>query len=198
MFQETSSIPTLNTTKESLLQNRTHINLVEKMSLSLNETILNTTNPKTQLVEFDEVKFTTTLEKSSTELPSTSTVAITNLSSKESTAFDQDIQGKSSTESTTTTIITTQIIDVTSPPKVDPTSIETNKIEPLTIPIESTTISSKIEENNIPETTTIENFFDINTDNESTSTISLITTTPLISLETEKLSQQKRFLFHKN
>ena len=171
----------------------------EKTLLSLNQTKLNLTSLTTQIVEFDEPKITTTTtSKTTTEEITFSTQTTTAFTITESTTlFQEGIQEEITSESTSTTITTTQIVDTTSSLPVEPTIvITTTEIEPITIATESTIISNKIQEIHVPDTTTTENNFAID-DDELASTISIITSTPLISLETKKISPQKRFLFRK-
>lgn len=165
---------------------------------SLNQTKLNLISLTTQIVEFDEPKITTTTTaKTTTEEITFSTQTTTAFTITESTTMFEDIQEEITSESTSTTITTTQIVDTISSLPVEPAIvITTTEIEPITTASESTTISNKIQEINVPDTTTTEKHFAID-DDALTTTVSIITSTPLISLETEKISQQKRFLFRK-
>jgi hypothetical protein len=172
--------------------------LGEKTLIYLNQTKLNLTGLTTQIVEFDEPKITTTTAKISTEEITFSTQITTASTITESTTLFQDIQEEITSESTSTTISTTQVVDTTSSLPVEPTIvITTTEIEPLTIATESTTISNKIQEIPVSDTTTTtttEKHFAID-DNALTSTVSIISSTPLISPEAKNISPQKRFLF---
>jgi hypothetical protein len=192
LFHEARPVSALNSTKVLFSQNSTNATWTNQTIIPWiadnKLSTLNLTNQTIQLVEFDESKNAITKQTLTTEIISMSSQEATSTlkTTVESTVvgFIQNIQENSSTDSISIPI-TTKVIDVTSLLSAEPTSKITTKIEP------STTTTDKIQDDEVSETT--DNYFDPETEENFSSSISISTTTPLVSLE--KGSSQKRFLF---